>query len=84
MKVNVKLDINDTERDMLANYIDDADTSRLATRKDVNSFVQGCVDAAVCMPIPEPVSEEAEISLLRTAGRNDNYIRGWLQVGRRC
>jgi hypothetical protein len=86
MKVNVKLDISDTERDTLADYIDGNQSKRLATRKDVNSFVQGCLDAALEADSQRhvfPANNEAdEIQQLRNAGHNDSYIRGWLQVGR--
>jgi len=80
MKVNVKLDINDTERDMLADYIDGETSKRLATRKDVNSFIQGCIDAAY--ELNDAPENEAE--KLRAAGRSDGYIRGWLQVKQAC
>jgi len=83
MKVNVKLDINDVERKKLASYIDEDQGKRLATRKDVNNFVQGCIDAAVdAVVIKTLPAEDIEIARLRKLGLDDSYIRGWLQVGR--
>ena len=84
MKVNVKLDIDDFARNILADYLDDTHSNRLATRKDINHFVNGCLDAAVTAPFRAETTEKSEIKRLRDLGHDDNYIRGWLQVGRSC
>ena len=81
MKVNVNLSIDDSERDQLANIIDGRETTRLATRKDVNRFMLGCLDAAL-VGRDEDVTEEDEVAGLRKLGFDDSYIRGWLHVGR--
>jgi len=77
MKVNVKLDIDDRERDVLANFIDGKITKRLATRKDVVNFVGGCVDSAIMS------RDDDETARLKELGFDAAYIRGWMQVGDR-
>jgi hypothetical protein len=88
MNVNVKLSITDEWRNLLAGYIDGTQTKRLATRKDINQFVQGCIEAA-CNELPEdesltPMGEVegavAEIDRLEKDGHTKSYIRGWMQV----
>lgn len=93
MKTNVSIDLDDACRDLLANYFDGKVTKRLATRKDVTEFVLGCVDMAVqnAMGGAQAVAqacnlsavEMAEVERLRKLGKNDSYIRGWIQVMRR-
>ena len=43
MRTNIKLDLNDEDRRLLANVIDGKDTARLATRKDLQELVRGFV-----------------------------------------
>jgi len=86
MNVNVKLSINDEERRNFADYLDGHTSQRIATRKDVNNFVRGCLDAALNYEakITSPfVSEEDEIKQLTIKGFDASYIRGWLQVKNR-
>lgn len=90
MNVNVKLTITDEERDILADYLDGKASKRLATRKDVNSFVQGCIaaatdgaatpeaEAATASDLPEWAYREAD--RLAAEGHDPSYIRGWLKV----
>ena len=78
MNVNVKLTITDEQRNQLAKVIDNTETKRLATRKDVNGFVQGCIDAAlsekrVC--VWDDWLEE-----MQKENRSESYIRGVRQV----
>ena len=90
MKIIVKIELDDLGRNILANHIDGEATKRLATRKDVNHFVAGCLDAVLTTPFVEepkmPYTEEHEIKRLQKAGFDDSYIRGWMQVykGRAC
>jgi len=76
MNVNVKVRITDAERNTLAGYLDGNSSKRLATRKDVNDFLRGCIDHAITN-MPTTVEQ------LRGRGCNDSYIRGWLQVANR-
>jgi len=76
MNVNVKLSLDDGERDALADYIDGRVNKRLASRKDVNNFVKGCLDAAL---LGKPVTDHK----LREMGFDESYIRGWNQVANR-
>jgi len=80
MKVNVKLDLDDLGRSILADYIDETHSNRLATRKDVNRFVAGCLDAVLTAQFRAETTREDEIKRLRKLGYDDSYIRGWLQV----
>lgn len=92
MITNIRLDLDNHERDLLANLIDGKVSARLATRKDVTAFVEGCVNRAVqaAMGGETPVqqattlsdSESAEVERLRSLGHDDSYIRGWISVGR--
>ena len=93
MITNIRIDLDDHQRDLLANLIDGKVKSRLATRADVKAFVEGCVERAVQAAMGgEPQvtqattlspGEQAEVERLRKLGHNDSYIRGWIQVGRR-
>lgn len=94
MKTNISIETDEGVRDLLANYFDGKVSKRLASRKDLIAFVNGCVDmatqnamggekfvkAATVLTGPE----EAEVARLRTLGKNDSYIRGWIQVMRRA
>ena len=84
MKTNVSVDLDDVGRNVLACYIDGEPTKRLATRKDINNFLSGCIYAALQTPTvsEERQSEEDEIKRLQNAGFDDSYIRGWMQVWR--
>jgi len=82
MKINVKLSLDDGERDALADYIDGKVNNRMASRKDVNNFVAGCMAAALT-GLDKSLTEQEEIKKLRDAGFDDSYIRGWLQVAKR-
>ncbi len=64
MKVNLGLEIDDAERDALADYIDGKETKRLATRKDIVALVEalfyGVLDDAMSAPAEEaePAAED--------------------------
>ena len=47
MKTNVKIDLTDDERNRLAVLFDGKQSKRLATRADIVSFVNACLDAAL-------------------------------------
>ena len=71
MNVNCKISLTDEERNRLAALLDGNVSKRLATRKDVNEFVIGCIDYAVSTS-PQPKQPE-----------NESYMRGWNLVGER-
>lgn len=86
MKVNVKVSVSDSERDTLANYLDGKESARLATRKDVNNFLYGCLDAALLGQSSVDTYDcqldyDAEIERLHKEGFNESYIRGWMKIG---
>lgn len=93
MKVNVSLELDDAARDLIANYFDGRVTKRMATRRDIRAFVEGCVDMAiqnamggglqVHQACALSVKEADEVQRLRALGKDDSYIRGWIQVMRR-
>lgn len=94
MKTNVGIELDDACRDLLANYFDGRVSKRLATRRDITEFVTACVDMAVQSAMggaPQVAAaaglspaEAAEVERLRTLGKCDSYIRGWIQVMRRA
>ena len=47
MKTNVKVELTDDERSRLADLFDGKHSKRLATRADIVSFVNACLDAAL-------------------------------------
>ena len=71
MNVNCKISLTDEERNRLAALLDGSVSKRLATRKDVNEFVIGCIDYAVSTSA-QPKQPE-----------NESYMRGWNLVGER-
>lgn len=71
MNVNCKISLTDLERNTLAKLIDGTQSKRLATRKDVNEFVAGCIDYAVSASA-QPKQPD-----------NESYMRGWNLVGER-
>ena len=93
MKTNVSIETDDACRDLLANYFDGRVSKRLASRKDITEFVLGCVDMAiqnamggapaVAASTGLSPAESQEVDRLRKLGKNDSYIRGWIQVMRR-
>ena len=97
MNVNAQFSLNDDQRRALASAIAGKPVKRLATRAEVRDFVTGAlaaatttidVDGEITTPSGGPQfglspREEREVERLRKAGKNDSYIRGWLQVGRR-
>ena len=99
MNLNHKMTITDEQRQQLASHIAGKPVKRLATRKDICAFLDGCLQAtfeisdspAPAQPAASPprrapqlsADEESEIQRLRKEGKSDNYIRGWIQVGRR-
>ena len=71
MNVNCKISLTDEERNRLAVLVDGKNSRRLATRKDVNDFVQGCIEYA-CTSLAQPAQPD-----------NPSYMRGWNLVGER-
>jgi hypothetical protein len=71
MNVNCKISLTDADRNRLAQLIDGKQTKRLATRKDVNEFITGCIEYA-CSSAGSPAQPG-----------NDAYMRGWDLVGER-
>ena len=71
MNVNCKISLTDSERNTLAKMLDGKQTKRLATRKDVNDFVTGCIEYAVSTAA-QPKQPD-----------NESYMRGWNLVGER-
>ena len=70
-------------------------TGKRATREMIREFVQGCIDQLVNIdgePVPLGVlstsrsqlslQERKEVERLRSLGKDDSYIRGWIRVGR--
>ena len=94
MKTNIGIELDDHQRDLLANYFDGKVSKRLATRRDMTEFVMGCVNMAiqnamggetqVAAATALTPAEEREVKRLRATGANDSYIRGWIQVMRRA
>jgi hypothetical protein len=97
MKTNVSIELNDEARDVLANLMDDKDTSRLATRKDVvalcEQHIGGLVATAEDYTYEPEVTDEAIMSsdlytidpgdrALMARPDDDSYVRGWNQVKR--
>lgn len=91
MKVHVKLDITDEQRNIMHNLITGKDTKQMVSRAMVVDFVQGAIDAVTEIvddgeapaPIQHTPKEVQLIEHLRKKGHNDSYIRGQLQVVRR-
>ena len=96
MNVNVKLSLTDEQRNVMYRNMTGKDVKRMVSRAEVNEFVRGCLAAVVedapvdgeGQPIHEvtqlTASEMREVKRLQEAGHNASYIRGWLQVMRRC
>jgi len=91
MKVHVKLDINDEERNIMHALLTGKVSKKMVSRADVVSFVQGMIDA-----VTHQNSEAAAISTkrlspaeqkmydrLKKQGKDDSYCHGQLQIVRR-
>tara|TARA_A100001201_G_scaffold143757_1_gene147274 strand:- start:20824 stop:21144 length:321 start_codon:yes stop_codon:yes gene_type:complete len=68
MKTNVPIELSDSQRDRFANWLDTKETKRLATRADVNEFLQGVIAGVLDQSEstkpnqPEPVRPPATAS----------------------
>lgn len=91
MKTIVPIQLNEAQRDQLANVLDGRITNRLATRTDIKAFVEGCIDAALTLDNRQRNSDiaqrKAEVIDLyhhhddpHLIGKSPGYIRGWNQV----
>ena len=71
MITNCKIKLTDDGRNRLAKLIDGKQTKRLASRKEVNEFVLGCMEYAT--------------SSVGTPAQPDNpsYMNGWNTVAER-
>lgn len=95
MIVNVRIEISDEQRRLFASRLAGKPVRRLTTRKDVVSFVEGCIagacDATTCADDIQTESansnltaeERQTVTQLRAEGKDDGYIIGWLIGGRR-
>ena len=97
MIANVRIDITDSRRRLLASKIAGKAVQRLATRKEIVSFVEGCIAAACedrsdteddpagkAVPASSHLTpaERQTVERLRSEGKGDSYITGWLIGGR--
>lgn len=98
MKVHVKLDITDEQRNLLHILITGKKSKKMVSRAMVVDFVKGMIERATSAGIDgfigdttEVVAtkhklspqEERMIERLRTQGKDDSYCRGQIQVVRR-
>lgn len=105
MNVNIKISMSDEDRNIMAMNLTGRISKRMATRAEINEFVQGCLDRItdsisigeatntvkvgyIDTGVPKPKSwftedERSVVESMRALGREDSYIRGWLQVGRK-
>jgi hypothetical protein len=93
MIVNVRIDIDDAQRNALSVLLNPAAPKRLATRLEVNSFVCGIIDG-VCKTVPPMAADETPRtrSLSDTVararaedpealrGKSDGFVLGWCKV----
>ena len=91
MRVNFNFEVTDEQRDIIRTRIEGKVTQQLATREMLCDFLQGCLDS-LAQPEPEkPLVTRAQLSKheadqvekLRAEGKDESYIRGWVQVGRK-
>ncbi len=85
MNGNFKYTLDDDQRVRLQAVI--TGKRKAATRAEVCSFLQGCLDGALAEHEPAPIERTAmpewaqkESERLRALGKDESYIRGWLQV----
>jgi hypothetical protein len=66
MKTNIKIELSDEARRIMASNLKGKLTSKMATRADINEFVRGCIDrisGSVC--IGEPTRTDKVTSVIR-------------------
>lgn len=73
MKTNVAIELNDDQRNKLANVIDRKVTKRLATRKEISDFCRGSIDSALVERDAPIVSGCAVRQVVRTSVRTTPY-----------
>lgn len=80
MKTNVKVELTDDERNRLACLFDGKQSKRKATRSDIVSFVNACLDAALDGPQirtgPKPEMNEVGEFII-----HDINEGGWSLIG---
>ena len=53
MITNIRIDLDDKQRDKLSRVLNPSKQKSLASRKDVTAFVTGCIDAALSTNLVE-------------------------------
>ena len=81
MKTNVKLELNDDERNRLAVLFDGKQTKRLVTRAELVDFVDACIDRALDLDPPQyPVHGNSLGAAVGDVIRDIN-AGGWTFIG---
>ncbi len=59
MITNIRVEMDDEQRNKLARLISRSETKSLATRKDVTEFVMGCIAAVDAIMVPDQAVAES-------------------------
>lgn len=90
MIVQIRIDIDDDQRNALARSLNPAAKKALASRADVTEYVQGCIAGLNLARATPPAAtghsrisqliERARVEYPQYAGRTDSFLRGVVKV----